>query len=697
MKYSTYFLKILLAGLFLWCTGEVNAQSWNQTGPDFDGDAAGDVAGHSVSTNADGTVIAYGAHDHANGTGRVKVYAFNGSAWVQRGNDIDGEATGDQSGYSVSLSADGNTIAVGAPNNDGTGTDAGHTRVYVYSAGTWNQTGLDIDGEAAGDQAGSSVDLSADGLTLAVGAPRNAGTGADAGHTRVYAFNAGSWNQVGTDIDGEAAGDQAGTSVSIDALGNAVAIGAPGNDGAGADAGHTRVYFFNVSFWLQLGTDIDGEAAGDNAGHSVSISANGINVAVGALFNDGAGTDAGHARVYNFNVVWNQVGADIDGTAAGDFSGWSVSLSGDALTVAIGAPVHSSSTGQVRVFKFSATWTQSGSDIDGEASGDNAGVGVDISSDASTVSVGAFNNDGAGTDAGHTRVFVFTQPFTTNLRVEDCNITLTSMSQYVYADAVAGADAYRFRFNDGFNTHYYMRTDGVRKFKPSWVNGLLHNTNYAVDVKARVSGVWSDYGAICGLGTPVLSQTTQLTTTYCNTAQSVGTYIYCDAVAGATKYQFRYIEQAQPTNVNVKLMNTNKLKSIWVPNITNTVYDVEVRAKVNGVWTAYGNMCSLTISGAPMAPPPTQSLRDMAVEKGNDWEPIFYPNPTTGLLTLELSEYPQHAIQLQVLNNLGQVVINKQLNGQQLYQFDLSNFDAGLYHVRMLSNNKVITRKVMKQ
>ena len=99
------------------------------------------------------------------------------SAQTQLGADIDGEATGDQSGWSVSLSSDGTTVAIGARLNDGNGNYAGHVRIYEYSSGSWTQLGADIDGEAAGDQSGSSVSLSSDGTRVAIGAAGNDGNG----------------------------------------------------------------------------------------------------------------------------------------------------------------------------------------------------------------------------------------------------------------------------------------------------------------------------------------------------------------------------------------------------------------------------------------------------------------------------------------------------------------------------------------
>jgi len=83
------------------------------------------------------------------------------------------------------------------------------------------------------------------------------------------------------------------------------------------------VFEYDSSSWVQLGADIDGEAAGDSSGHAVSLSASGGRVAVGAYLNDGGGgSDAGHVRVFEYvSSSWVQIGADIDGEAACDESG----------------------------------------------------------------------------------------------------------------------------------------------------------------------------------------------------------------------------------------------------------------------------------------------------------------------------------------------------------------------------------------
>jgi len=125
--------------------------------------------------------------------------------------------------------------------------------------------------------------------------------------------------QLGSDIDGEAAGDYFGTSVSINSAGDRIAIGADYNDGTATDAGHVRVYEYSNSSWSQLGSDIDGEAAGDYSGMSVSMDSDGDRVAIGATSNDATGNSAGHVRVYEYsNSSWSQLGSDIDGVASVD-------------------------------------------------------------------------------------------------------------------------------------------------------------------------------------------------------------------------------------------------------------------------------------------------------------------------------------------------------------------------------------------
>ena len=88
-----------------------------------------------------------------------------------------------------------------------------------------DSNGSDINGEAANDHSGSSISLSSDGKILVVGAYTNDGNGSTSGHARIYKWSNNSWSQIGSDIDGEAQGDQFGISTSISSNGNRIAVG----------------------------------------------------------------------------------------------------------------------------------------------------------------------------------------------------------------------------------------------------------------------------------------------------------------------------------------------------------------------------------------------------------------------------------------------------------------------------------------
>jgi hypothetical protein len=425
------FFKCFRQNIFLWV--EYKMSIWQQLGLDIDGEAATDFSGYSVSLSADGTRVAIGAinNNGINGplSGHVRVYQLVNSTWVKMGDDIDGEAgamfiyLAEQSGFSVSLNGDGSRVAIGAIGNHGNGTNSGNVRVYSWNESSWVQMGDDIDGEAAGDRSGYSVSLSADGSRVAIGAIENYGNGSNSGHVRVYSWNGSSWVQMGDDIDGEATGDKSGYSVSLSADGSRVAIGAPYASGVnGPVSGHVRVYQFVNSTWVKMGDDIDGEHdVGDLNAVVVSLSADGTHVAIGASQNR-SGVDnyeKGHVRVYLWNgSSWVQMGSDIDGELIGNENnnqfGYSVSLSADGSYVAIseifGRGVNGNDSGNVRIYQYNESdWTLIG-ELDGEADYDRSGYSVSLSADGSRVAIGAPLNDENGSNSGHVRVYELSTP-----------------------------------------------------------------------------------------------------------------------------------------------------------------------------------------------------------------------------------------------------------------------------------------------
>lgn len=372
------------------------------------GEFGGDSFGRAVSISDDGSIVAVGGignDANSNNSGHVRVFENVADVWTQIGSDIDGTGNNANFGSAISLSADGSVVAVGAPGNSDNGSASGHVRVYENISGVWTKIGLDIRGEASLDYSGTSVSMSSDGSIVAIGAKQNDGNGSNSGHVRVYENISGVWTKIGSDINGDAAGDNFGFSVSLSSDGSILAAGATGNADNGLDAGHVKIFENIAGVWTQVGADIDGEAAYDVSGCAVSLSADGSIVAIGAFLNSGNGSSSGHVRVYeNLSGTWTQIGSDIDGEAPTDYSGESISLSSDGNTLAIGARLNDgfgTFSGHVRIYRnVSGVWVQSGPDIDGENAGDQSGY-LSLSGDGTTVIIGATGNSAGG----HARVF----------------------------------------------------------------------------------------------------------------------------------------------------------------------------------------------------------------------------------------------------------------------------------------------------
>ncbi len=389
--------------------------TWVQMGTDIFGAQDTDKLGKNVSISKNGNIMAVAAD-----RGYINIYEFssNTNSWI---------LFKTVSGNVLSLSGDGNTLAtafIGTDNElvtDSVQNDnLNKTKIYrrTSSSGTvnWNQKGQIIFGEKEGDYSGTSLSLNYDGSILAIGAPNNDGNGGNSGHTRIYQYQELSnnqWIKLGSDIDGEAIYDNSGNSVSINADGNIVAIGAHNNDGNGNNSGHVRVFKYDSLDWVQLGADIDGESENDKSGSTVSINADGSVVAIGAPFNAGDPSPlsygSGHVRVYKFNGnKWSKLGKDLDGKWSNLF-GSSISLSDDGKIISVGSPHFSK--GLVEVFQYIQKqnnlddYWMSRAYLPGKNFEDFSGVATSLSGNGSIVVSSSMENDENGKNSGHVRVY----------------------------------------------------------------------------------------------------------------------------------------------------------------------------------------------------------------------------------------------------------------------------------------------------
>lgn len=252
-------------------------------------------------------------------------------------------------------------------------------------------TPLGADITSASDNFGHKVALSANGQRLAVASFASANSGA----TRIYERTGNTWTQIGADIPGEAVGDQSGISLSLNAAGTRVAIGADRNDAAGSSSGHVRVYDLVGSAWTQIGADLDGGAAGWLFGFSVALSASGDRLIASG---HGSSSTTGYARVFELvGGTWTQLGGTL--STNGDF-GYAADISGDGTTIAVSAP---SQDGEVYVYRLSGgAWVQLGNVLLGDNDSGNFGDGVSLSANGARLAVAA---PAGGGNTGKVSVF----------------------------------------------------------------------------------------------------------------------------------------------------------------------------------------------------------------------------------------------------------------------------------------------------
>jgi hypothetical protein len=211
-------------------------------------------------------------------------------------------------------------------------------------------------------------------------------------------------------------------------------------------------------------------------------------------------------------------------------------------------------------------------------------------------------------NAVHTISATFVSGITaTSLTPSSCNSTVSNMSTQIYCIPVNGASNYRYKIENttlGFN-NVFERNSSLTDFRMNWAPGVQFATTYTVSVAAYVSGNWGAYGNSCTV-TIGPFPSTNLSVASCNsTLISISDAFTCNAVNGATDYQYRISNTTLGYSVEAKRNGPlNDYRLTWLPAVTGaqfgTTYDVEVRAYVGGVWGNYGSICQLTTPTAPL-------------------------------------------------------------------------------------------------
>lgn len=329
-----------------------NSWSWVMLGQEINATAANVESGYDVSISNNGNRIAIGTP----GQDKMRVYDLNVSNnWVLQGNGygIFTSQSAQRAGHSISMNASGTVAAMGAPIGN---------KVWVFdvdpAGGTGHLAGNPL--VVPGTYAGGSVDIDDDGNSLVVGAYKS---NTERDSVLVYDYNGTGWVQRGQTLSGVNNYDQFGFDVSMSNDGNTIAVGSKGWDSNPSNTtyeiGEAAVYDWNGSVWVQRGNSIQGVNIFDQCGFSVSLSGNGNRMAIGYKGNNSAFSAAGLVRIFDWNgSAWVQNGDPIYGDGINVYSGHSVALSDNGSILAIGAiqgtgPVNpfTNQEGQVRIYE----------------------------------------------------------------------------------------------------------------------------------------------------------------------------------------------------------------------------------------------------------------------------------------------------------------------------------------------------------
>ncbi|GEQ85771.1 hypothetical protein ULMS_12790 [Patiriisocius marinistellae] len=372
MKHLSLFL--LLNILFPF----ISVSQYVQLGDDIDGESFGDFSGWSCTLSSNGDVLCVGEQYNNEGGptsgsganfGQVRCYRWNGTAWVALGDETHGEVTNDNFGGDIEMNLNGTRYAASA-----TGAVTGYVRVYGYTGLIWQLIDNEIVAQNSGNSFGADISMNGPGNIVAIGEPRDDTNGSDSGRVHIYINASNTWQLRGTPINGEGAGYRSGTSVSINNNGSTVAIGAINDDSSPGQDGAVRIYDFDGTSWIQRGSAIYGGTDTNAFGSDVSINNNGNVVAIGDPGSNagGGGSSSGLTQVYEFNGTdWVQRGQSLFGVNTSDNFGTSVSLDGDGNTLLVGGDGSSfSDPGYVKFYEYDGTtWVQVGATIVAENTG----------------------------------------------------------------------------------------------------------------------------------------------------------------------------------------------------------------------------------------------------------------------------------------------------------------------------------------
>jgi hypothetical protein len=312
----------------------------------------------------------------------------------------DGDA---DDGFGLSTAVYGDTVVVGAPYDNDNGENSGSVYVYYWNGFNWEETKITSRDGSAGDQFGSTVSI--DHNVIVIGAHGDDDNGSKSGSVYIYKKVDNSWDESKLiAIDGSN-NDYFGYSVSID--NNTIIVGSPFDDDNGLNTGSAYLYDLIGDEWILNSKLVaNNSMVGDHFGFSVAID-KGL-IVIGAYGSDIYGHQSGLCYLYQRNgSLWTESQIFASNLTDGDNFGFAVDV--DNNNIAIGSRFgddngYNSGTSYIYVWD-GITWDENKLlASDGER---NEYYGSSISIDGNKIISGSYNDDVFGLESGSAYIYNF--------------------------------------------------------------------------------------------------------------------------------------------------------------------------------------------------------------------------------------------------------------------------------------------------
>ena len=256
---------------------ELQNDNWVQIGQTIEGLFADDRLGKSVKMNSQGNKIIVGTPNFVDQgllAGRAQIFELQGSSWIQVGDDLIGDISGGSFGYAVDMNSSGNIVIVGARGEINLNAQ-GYLRVYEYNGSNWMLKGQELTGVEMGDRFGYSVVVNDGGTLLAHGSPA---ANQFFGRARIYGLENNVWTQIGSDITGSEDNIFFGVDIDFNESNNLLAVSSWGDSSSN---GRINFYNINNNDWIDLDEPIIGGFGLGFFGESMELSSSGKKIVSG--------------------------------------------------------------------------------------------------------------------------------------------------------------------------------------------------------------------------------------------------------------------------------------------------------------------------------------------------------------------------------------------------------------------------------